>query len=92
MARTSNPHSADSQFYVNLADNTPLDPRPTRWGYTVFGRVTDGMHVIDEIGYQATGSGPNAVLGRDVPAEQVVILSAKRIATAPVTPKAETEK
>jgi peptidyl-prolyl cis-trans isomerase A (cyclophilin A) len=92
MARTSEPHSADSQFYVNLADNSPLDPRPTRWGYTVFGRVTDGMHVIDEIGYQATGSGPNAALGRDVPAEQVVILSAKRIATAPVTPKAETEK
>ena len=92
MARTSEPHSADSQFYVNLADNTPLDPRPTRWGYTVFGRVIDGMNVIDDIGYGATGAGPNAALGRDVPAEQVAILSVKRIATAPATPQAEIEK
>jgi len=92
MARTSDPHSADSQFYVNLADNSPLDPRPTRWGYTVFGRVIDGMKVIDDIGYGATGAGPNPALGRDVPAKQVAILSAKRIATTPVTPQAKIEK
>ena len=54
MARSSDPHTADSQFYINLADNTPLDPKPTRWGYTVFGKVISGEQVIDDIGYRAT--------------------------------------
>ncbi|UCG71303.1 MAG: peptidylprolyl isomerase [Chromatiales bacterium] len=54
MARTNAPHSADSQFYINLADNVDLDPKPTRWGYTVFGRVIEGTEVIDEIGYRPT--------------------------------------
>lgn len=54
MARTNNPHSADSQFYINLADNVDLDPKPTRWGYTVFGRVIEGADVVDEIGYRPT--------------------------------------
>ncbi len=84
MARTSDPHSADSQFYVNLADNTALDPRPTRWGYTVFGRVVDGMTVIDDIGYRATGAGPVPQLTRDVPAEQIVITGMTRIASSEV--------
>ena len=39
MARTGEPHTADSQFYINLADNVALDPKPTRWGYAVFGEV-----------------------------------------------------
>ena len=52
MARTGTPHSADSQFYINLAENTPLDPKPTRWGYAVFGTVIDGMDTIDEISYR----------------------------------------
>jgi len=73
MARTAEPHSADSQFYINLADNLALDPRPTRWGYTVFGRVIQGMEVIDEIGYRATGPGPVPNLTKDVPAEPIVI-------------------
>lgn len=55
MARTSAPHSADSQFYINLADNVDLDPKPTRWGYAVFGRVIEGSDIIDEIGYRPTG-------------------------------------
>jgi len=52
MARTGTPHSADSQFYINLAENTPLDPKPTRWGYAVFGTVIDGMDAIDDISYR----------------------------------------
>lgn len=75
MARTNDPHSADAQFYINLADNMALDPRPTRWGYTVIGKVKAGMEVVDEIGYVATGPGPVPPLVRDVPVEPVVILS-----------------
>jgi cyclophilin family peptidyl-prolyl cis-trans isomerase len=56
MARSGAPHSGNSQFYVNIADNPELDPLPTRWGYAVFGRVTDGMDVLDKIGVVATGS------------------------------------
>ena len=54
MARTNDPHSADSQFYINLGDNIALDPKPTRWGYAVFGVVTEGMEVVDDIGNRAT--------------------------------------
>jgi peptidyl-prolyl cis-trans isomerase A (cyclophilin A) len=82
MARTGNPHSADAQFYINLGDNLALDPRPTRWGYTVFGRVIDGMDAVDQIGYSATGPGPVPELGKDVPAEPIVITSMKIIAPA----------
>src|SRR5262249_15786286 len=56
MARSGSPHSANAQFYVNVADNSELDPLPTRWGYAVFGRVTDGMDVLDKISVVATGS------------------------------------
>ena len=54
MARTSDAHSADSQFYINLAENVALDPKPTRWGYAVFGQVIEGMDVVDDIGYRPT--------------------------------------
>ena len=71
LARTSDPHSGNSQFYINLADNVDLNPRPTRWGYTVFGTVVDGMAVVDEIGHVPTGaSGP---FDRNVPVQNVVI-------------------
>ncbi len=56
MARTGDPHSGTSQFYVNVGDNIALDPSPTRWGYAVFGRVVEGMEVIDRIASVATGS------------------------------------
>ncbi len=79
MARTGEPHSADSQFYINLADNFALDPRPTRWGYTVFGKVTEGMELVDEIGYRATGPGPIPQLTQDVPREPIIILSMRLI-------------
>lgn len=71
MARTGEPHSANAQFYVNLADNPMLDPQPSRWGYAVFGQVVEGMEVVDAIGAVATGEvGP---LDRDAPLKPVVI-------------------
>jgi cyclophilin family peptidyl-prolyl cis-trans isomerase len=71
LARTGEPHSGTAQFYVNLADNAALDPRPSRWGYTVFGRIVEGMKVVDDIGAVATGShGP---FDRDAPLQPIVI-------------------
>lgn len=70
MARTGDPHSADTQFYVNLADNLALDPKTTRWGYAVFGEVISGMEVVDEIGHRATGTKSGM---QDVPVEPVLI-------------------
>lgn len=70
MARTGEPHSGDSQFYINLADNLALDPKPTRWGYAVFGEVIQGLDVVDEIGHRATG---NMSGMQDVPLEPVII-------------------
>jgi peptidyl-prolyl cis-trans isomerase A (cyclophilin A) len=70
-ARTTEPHSGTSQFYVNLADNIDLNPRPTRWGYAVFGKVVEGMEVVDDIGHRPTaGGGP---FDRNVPVEPIVI-------------------
>ncbi len=56
-ARTGDPHSATSQFYINLVDNTSLNASGDVWGYSVFGRVSAGMEVIDEIAALPTGSG-----------------------------------
>lgn len=58
LARTEEPHSGTAQFYINLADNPRLDPQPSRWGYAVFGRVIEGMNVLDQIGTVATGEVP----------------------------------
>jgi peptidyl-prolyl cis-trans isomerase A (cyclophilin A)/peptidyl-prolyl cis-trans isomerase B (cyclophilin B) len=70
-ARTTEPHSGTSQFYVNLADNIDLNPRPTRWGYAVFGKVIEGMEVVDDIGHRPThGDGP---FQAGVPVEPVTI-------------------
>jgi cyclophilin family peptidyl-prolyl cis-trans isomerase len=71
LARTGEPHSGNSQFYINLADNIDLNPRPTRWGYAVFGHVVEGMEVVDEIGQKPTGAG--GIFERDVPVETIVI-------------------
>jgi cyclophilin family peptidyl-prolyl cis-trans isomerase len=71
LARTSDPHSGNAQFYLNLADNAQLDPQPTRWGYTVFGRIVEGMNIVDEIGAVATGEvGP---FEKDAPLKPVII-------------------
>ncbi len=73
MARTSDPHSASSQFFINLKDNGFLDhtaKTPQGWGYAVFGKVVAGMDVVDAIAQVQTGrSGPHS----DVPLEAVVI-------------------
>jgi peptidyl-prolyl cis-trans isomerase A (cyclophilin A) len=78
MARTNEPHSATSQFFVNVVDNQRLDfvsEQNGLWGYAVFGKVVEGMDVIDKIAALPTGGqGP---LPRDVPTEPVVIESAE---------------
>lgn len=75
MARTSAPHSATSQFFINHADNPNLDASqsPDGWGYCVFGKVTQGMDVVDKIATTPTGA--VAPFGRDVPLKPVVIKS-----------------
>ena len=77
MARTSDVNSATSQFFVNLADNAFLDHGPRDFGYAVFGRVTDGMDVIDKIARVKTGTRKGY---QDAPLEDVVIVSARRVA------------
>jgi len=71
LARTAAAHSGDAQFYVNLADNADLNPLPTRWGYAVFGRIVDGMDVVDRIGVVPTG--PMGPLKSDAPQRTVLI-------------------
>ena len=71
MARTGDPHSANSQFYINVADNTQLDPQPGRWGYAVFGKVTEGMDVVDAIANLPTG--PGGPFKQSVPTLPIVI-------------------
>ncbi|MGQ3686181.1 MAG: peptidylprolyl isomerase [Candidatus Loosdrechtia sp.] len=73
MARTSAPHSATSQFFINTVDNTFLDHRDktsSGWGYCVFGKVIEGMHVVDTI-----ENSPTTVKNghRDVPAQPIII-------------------
>ena len=74
MARTSDPNSATSQFFINHKDNTPLDYSGRNVGYAVFGKVTEGMDVVDAIAAvkTATRNGMD-----DVPVESVVINSAR---------------
>lgn len=73
MARTSDPDSATAQFFINLADNQPLDftsATPRGWGYAVFGEVTEGMDVVDAMAKVPTGTrGPHA----DVPKTPILI-------------------
>ena len=77
MARTSNPHSASAQFFVNVADNTQLDPSPGAWGYAVFGYVIEGMEVVDKIA--TTRTGPAGKFRKDVPMVPVVIKKMSRV-------------
>ena len=76
MARSTDPHTASSQFYINIVDNFSLDPMPTRWGYAVFGDVIDGFQVINAIASNATQTMSNM---QDVPVAPVIILDVKRI-------------
>ena len=89
MARTNDPHSATSQFFINDGDNDNLDfPSFDGWGYTVFGEVVEGLDVVDKIADVATGTkGLHARMGnqtmerpmKDVPTENVVIKSIERV-------------
>jgi len=75
LARGPDPHSAAAEFYVNLADNINLDPRPDRWGFAVVGRVVQGMDVVDRIAAVRTGArGP---FPQETPLEPVVIRRAE---------------
>ncbi|PNU21528.1 hypothetical protein C2E25_01305 [Geothermobacter hydrogeniphilus] len=79
MARTNDPHSATSQFFINVGDNDFLDhtaKNPMGWGYCVFGRVSDGMETIDAIRQVATG---NKGMHQDVPKETILIEKVERI-------------
>lgn len=74
MARTSAPHSASAQFFINVGDNTFLNyPGQDGWGYAVFGKVVDGTNVVDAIKGVATG---RSGFHDDVPKEDVVITKA----------------
>lgn len=80
MARTTNPHSATSQFFINSESNRNLDHTSTTqrgWGYTVFGKVIEGREIVDSIGQVRTSAG--GPFSRDVPVEPVVILSTLRL-------------
>ncbi len=73
MARTNDPHSATSQFFINHNDNGSLNhsaPEGQGWGYCVFGKVTDGMDVVDAIAAVTTG---NSSGQGDVPVETITI-------------------
>lgn len=81
MARTAKPHSADAQFYVNVGNNADLDPLPTRWGYAVFGKVIDGLEVVDRISLQPTGAaGPFTT---EAPLKPIIIESVRLITADP---------
>ena len=74
MARTNDPDSATSQFFVNLVDNAFLDRGPNGDGYAVFGCVTEGMDIVDKIAKVKTG---NKGMHQDVPLEPVVVKAAR---------------
>ncbi|MGN6580460.1 MAG: peptidylprolyl isomerase [Bordetella sp.] len=77
MARTSDPHSATAQFFINVANNDFLNftsPTPNGWGYAVFGKVTEGEDTVDKIAAVKTG---NSGFHQNVPVEDVVIKKAE---------------
>ncbi|NOX76023.1 MAG: peptidyl-prolyl cis-trans isomerase [Gammaproteobacteria bacterium] len=83
MARTNSPHSATAQFFINVANNGRLDHRsPTSrgWGYAVFGKVVEGMDVVEKIRHTPTGSG--GPFRTDVPRSPIVIQRATVVGAA----------
>lgn len=76
MARRRDPDSADTQFFVNVADNAHLDAEGTQPGYTVFGRVVEGMEVVDAISLVETGVREGM---RNVPLEPITIVEMERV-------------
>ena len=87
MARTSDPHSASAQFFINVADNAFLNysaPTGHGFGYTVFGKVTGGMEIVNKIAATPTGAG--GPFPGDVPREAVIIEEIRLISTAEPAP------
>lgn len=84
MARTSDPHSASAQFFINVADNAALNHAPTNFGYAVFGKVTKGMDVVNKIVAVPTG---NRGGHQNVPMEAVMIEDVKLIVTTKPAPE-----
>lgn len=78
MARQSAPDSATSQFFINVNDNTSLDWRKFNVGYAVFGEVVQGMEVVDEISYVATGT---TGIHQDVPIDAIEMIKVYRVKT-----------
>jgi cyclophilin family peptidyl-prolyl cis-trans isomerase len=88
LARGDAPHSGNAQFYINLVDNPDLDPVATRWGYAVFGKIVQGMDVIDRIGETPTGaSGP---FTKDAPLKPVIIEKMEVVTPGAATVQAPT--
>jgi peptidyl-prolyl cis-trans isomerase A (cyclophilin A) len=97
MARTTEPHSAQAQFFINVVDNPRLDfvseQNNFTWGYATFGRVVDGMDVVDRI--RAVETGAQGPLAKDVPKQPVVIERAEVVEARqeqPMEPAAATEE
>ncbi len=87
MARTMDPHSATAQFFINVNNNTSLDFRektPRAWGYAVFGRVVEGMGVVEAIKGVSTGS---RGMHSDVPTTNIIIKKASRQNGEPASSK-----
>lgn len=88
MARTSDPHSAAAQFFINVVDNPRLDfvseQNGFTWGYTVFGKVVEGLETVDKI--RAVETGPQGPFARDVPKTAVVIERAEILPAATAVP------
>jgi len=87
MARTNDPHSATSQFFINVQDNPALnftgDQNTRTWGYAVFGKVIKGMEVVDEIRFKPTGA--KIPFRKDVPIDTVLITSVEVLDERPAT-------
>jgi len=86
MARTNDPHSATAQFFINVTNNGFLDhrsPTPRGWGYAVFGKVVEGMEVVDALRRTPTGSG--GPFRKDVPRTPMIIQSATLESAASIT-------
>ncbi|MDH5407747.1 MAG: peptidylprolyl isomerase [Gammaproteobacteria bacterium] len=87
MARTLDPHSATSQFFINVVDNDFLDHKgknPRGWGYAVFGKVVEGMEIVDMIKAIPTiAAGP---FPKDVPRDPVIIIKISRAGAQAISP------
>ena len=74
MARLPQPHTAGSQFFINVVDNRALNPGSSNWGYAVFGYVIDGMNIVDKISKMPTGS--SGQFESDVPIVPIIVTKA----------------